>query len=85
MAMKEYGNPDPGQHDDNPTLGCSSSLEYYKKALSYFIPYRLASWNPMTNSGNPTRSQPIIEGNISSATTRGRRVCFDIEFITKIP
>jgi len=55
-----YGHPDPG-HDDNPTLGCSSSLEYYKKALSYFIPYRLASWNPMTNSGNPTRSQPIID------------------------
>lgn len=60
MANKVYGRPDPG-HDDNPTLGCSSSLEYYMKALSYFIPYRLASWNPMTNSGNPTRSQPIID------------------------
>mgnify|MGYP006197484805 FL=1 len=58
--MKVHGRPDPG-HDDNPTLGRSSSLEYYKKALSYFIPYRLASWNPMTNSGNPTRSQPIID------------------------
>ena len=52
MAMKVHGRPDPG-HDDNPRFGRSSSLEYHKKALSYFIPYRLASWNPMTNSCNP--------------------------------
>jgi hypothetical protein len=60
MANKVCGRPDPG-HDDNPTIGCSSFLEYCKKALSYFIPYRFASRNAMTNSGNPTRSQPIID------------------------
>jgi hypothetical protein len=35
-----YGIPEPGP-DDNPTLGRSSSLEYYKKALSYYMPNRL--------------------------------------------
>ena len=34
MAFKVYGRPDPNG-DDNPTLGRSTSLQYYKKALSY--------------------------------------------------
>ena len=35
MAVKTYGKPNPSQND-NPTYGRSTSLEYYKKALSYF-------------------------------------------------
>ena len=35
MTVKTYGKPNPSQND-NPTYGRSTSLEYYKKALSYF-------------------------------------------------
>ena len=60
MALKVFGQPDPS-HDDNPTLGCSTSLEYYKKAISFFMPNRLATWNVLNKLGNPTRSQIIID------------------------
>ena len=60
MALKVFGQPDPS-HDDNPTLGRSTSLEYYKKAISFFMPNRLATWNVLNKSGNPTRSQIIID------------------------
>jgi len=60
MAFKVYGCPDPNG-DDNPTLGRSTSLQYYKKALSYFVPNKLASWNSLIRCGNPTRSIPVIE------------------------
>ena len=60
MAFKVYGRPDPNG-DDNPTLGRSTSLQYYKKALSYFMPNKLASWNSLIRCGNPTRSIPVIE------------------------
>jgi hypothetical protein len=55
MCLKVFGNADPG-HDDNPTKGRSSSLEHYKKSLSFYMPNKLMGWNIMTNSGNPTRS-----------------------------
>jgi hypothetical protein len=55
-----YGFPEPGP-DDNPTLGQSSSLEYYKKALSYYMPNRLIRWNAISKTGNPTRSIPVNE------------------------
>ena len=55
MCMKVYGDPDPGP-DDNPTEGRSSSLEHYKKCLSYYMPNKLTAWNVMTSSGNPSRS-----------------------------
>jgi hypothetical protein len=59
LAMKVYGHPDPN-NDDNPTHGRSSSLEYYKKAFSYFMPNRLSTWNAiMHSSGNSTSSVPV--------------------------
>jgi len=55
MSMKVFGVRNPGP-DDNPTLGCSSSLEQYKKAISFFMPNKLTPWNVMVRFGNPTRS-----------------------------
>ena len=55
MAMQVYGTPNPTD-DDNPTLGRSSSLEYCKKAISFFMPNRLAGWNVESQTGNPTKS-----------------------------
>ena len=59
LSTKAYGVPSPGP-DDNPTVGRSSSLEYYKKAISSFMPHRLQPWNSITNFGNPTR---LVEVN----------------------
>jgi len=60
MCLKVFGDPDPGA-GDRPTEGRSSSLEYYKKAISYFMPNKLTPWNVFTNSGNPTRSVEVNE------------------------
>ena len=40
--------------DAKPTVR-SASLEFKKKALSYFMPNRLMVWNEISNVGNPTR------------------------------
>ena len=58
MCQKVYGNPNPGP-EDNPNLGRSSSLEYYKKALSYYMVHPLQQWNVVTQVGNPTRSVEV--------------------------
>lgn len=60
MCLKVYGKPDPND-DDFPTEGRSNSLNYYKKALSHFMPNRLMHWNELANPpvGNPTKSAPV--------------------------
>jgi flagellar biosynthesis GTPase FlhF len=58
LAMKAYGKQNPGP-EDHPTVGRASSLEYYKKALSYFMPNRLMGWNYQVGWGNPTRSSDV--------------------------
>jgi hypothetical protein len=56
MCMKAFMKADPGP-EDNPIHGRSSSLMYYKKALSYFMPNWLMAWNELSPlAGNPTRS-----------------------------
>ena len=54
---KAYGIPDPGPND-NPTKDRSSDLAFVKKAISYFMPNQIMSWNALANSpvGNPTKS-----------------------------
>jgi hypothetical protein len=58
MAFKVYGIENPGPND-NPTFGRSSSLSYYKKAISYFMPHRLIQWNFQQELGNPTKSTEV--------------------------
>jgi hypothetical protein len=60
MTFMVYGVSEPGP-DDNPTLGRSSSLQFYKKALSYYMPNKLIAWNSISKTGNPTRSIPVNE------------------------
>jgi hypothetical protein len=59
MKQKAYGTPDPGP-DAEPTFCRSSSLAYWKKALSFYMPNRLMHWNVMSLQGNPTKSIVII-------------------------
>eukprot|EP00957_Ditylum_brightwellii_P184203 14030648-Ditylum_brightwellii.AAC.1 len=58
MAWKAYGTDDPSP-DNNPTEGRSSSLKYYKKATSFYMPNCRMQWNELTKVGNPTRSEDI--------------------------
>jgi hypothetical protein len=53
MCQKAYGTPEP---DANPTQARSSSLEYWKKAISFYMPNVLMPWNAVSRQGNPTRS-----------------------------
>jgi hypothetical protein len=55
MSQKAYGTPEPDT-DANPTHAQSSSLHYWKKAMSYCMPNRLMPWNAISGQGNPTRS-----------------------------
>jgi hypothetical protein len=58
MCVKAFGMPQPTVND-NPTLGRSSSLAFYKKALSYFMPNKLMTWNEVAQVGNPSKSQEV--------------------------
>ena len=55
MQLKVYGTATPGPND-RPVHGRSTSLEYYKKAISHYMPNKLMPWNQLTQVGNPTRS-----------------------------
>jgi hypothetical protein len=46
--------PIPGP-DANPTSARSSTLMFWKKAISFFMPNRLLPWNAISGVGNPTR------------------------------
>ena len=45
--------------DANPISARSSSLQYWKKAISFFHPNRLMVWSDGRQEGNPTRSIEI--------------------------
>ena len=59
--LKVFGTTDPDE-DCTPKLGRSSSLLYYKKAISFFMPNKLLGWNVQSSSENPTKS--VLVNNI---------------------
>jgi hypothetical protein len=53
MKYKTFGTPFPGL-DANPT-GCrSSTILFWKKSISFFIPNKHHPWDSLTERGNPT-------------------------------
>jgi hypothetical protein len=62
--QKLYGTPNPTPQD-NPTDGRLTSLLYYKKVISYFIPNKHIGWDVELNRGNRTRS-PIVTSVIKA-------------------
>ena len=56
--FKAYGTPTPTD-DDRPTEARANTLEYWKKALSSFMPNRNHQWDELQNRGNPTKSQAL--------------------------
>ena len=45
--------------DDAKPVARSTSVEFWKKALSYFMTNRLMAWNEISGVGNPTRSAEL--------------------------
>jgi hypothetical protein len=61
MNNKAYGTPTPDYNQDKPT-GCRvSTIEYMKKAVSWYMPDH-HQWTDATtpSSGNPTKSKKVI-------------------------
>ena len=58
--LKVFGTPNPSE-DSCPKFGRSSSLCFYKKAISFFMPNKLLGWNVQIMSGNPTKSVIVNE------------------------
>ena len=53
--LKAFGTNHPTD-DSTSKLGRSSSLMFYKKAISFFMPHKLMSWKIQSMTGNPTKS-----------------------------
>lgn len=58
FCLKVYGTTNPDA-DAKPQYGRSTSLEAYKKNISYYMPNKLVGWNVQLMTGNPTRSAPV--------------------------
>ena len=60
MCLKAYHKYDP-LPTDRPMYARSSSLSYWKKAISYYMPNGNVSWNSLANPpfGNPTKSKEV--------------------------
>jgi hypothetical protein len=58
MNVRTFGVPNPPL-DADPFLARHTSVEYWKKAISSFMPNRLHPWNELAQTGNPTRSNEI--------------------------
>jgi hypothetical protein len=54
-----YGTSTPGPNA-MPTHYRSTSLEQYKKAISFDMPHKISAWDVRSGSGNPTKSVPVI-------------------------
>jgi hypothetical protein len=59
MNLKAFGSINPGP-DANPT-GCrSSTILFWKKSISFFIPNKHHPWDSLLCRGNPTRLREIL-------------------------
>ncbi|CAB9499530.1 unknown protein [Seminavis robusta] len=78
LKWRAYGTTDVDFKDleQNPTCR-SSTLEQDKKAISFYMPIKGATWNG--TSGNPTKSDPVNEvvKEVKKAETqhRGKKSC----------
>ena len=59
MNLKAFGSTDPPL-DAKVTGSGSSSLEFMKKAISFYMPVK-ENWDHERQCGNPTRSKEVKE------------------------
>ena len=74
LALQSYHKEDPTP-DDNPVHARSNSVEYTKKAISYYLPNKNIKWTVLqgVGHGNPTQSTKVNEliAAIKLKETRG--------------
>ena len=58
LCYRIFGIETPSP-DDNPKYWRGSTLDYHKKAISYFMVDKMHVWNNKLSSGNPTRSSMV--------------------------
>ena len=58
LCVKCYGTEEPGP-EDRPINCRSTSLEVYKKSVSWYMVNRIACWDRIHKSGNPTKSVEV--------------------------
>jgi hypothetical protein len=73
MCVKAHGMPEPGP-DDHPTkCTCrSSSIEFWKKIISFFMPNEQMQWNVVSTVGNFSKS---VEVNNLVKAVKKKEVC----------
>ena len=59
LCLKAYGVMEIVSNLERPTLCRSNTLEVYKKAISFCIPNRIPTWDPVSKIGNPTKSVDV--------------------------
>ena len=55
MNVKTFFGIEDPPVDANPVHAHSSSLEFWKKAILFFMPNRLIPWNSTSREGNPPK------------------------------
>ena len=70
LNFKAFGTASPGD-ESQPTQARSSSLAFYKKAVSYYMPNSFP-WNELAKQGNPTKSKLVnnIMARVAKAEVR---------------
>ncbi len=58
MTFKLY-KKETADDDEIPLHGSHSSIDFYKKSISYFMAHKDQKWDPFLNRGNPTRSKEV--------------------------
>ena len=74
LVFKEYNTCDPTS-EDNPTNCRCNTLQYAKKALSYFMPNRNTQWCVALNTGNTTKSTKVnnLLKGVKKRSKKGRQ------------
>lgn len=58
FCLLAYNKESP-ERDDRPTKCGANTLKYHKKAISYFMPHNLPTWDDIHFTGNPTKSRSV--------------------------
>lgn len=58
MCFRCFGTPEPGDVD-LPCLVRASTLEVYKKSVSWYMPNNMATWDYINKTGNPTKAKEL--------------------------
>lgn len=92
LKLKAWGdeNPAPGAL---PLSTRSNTLMQHKKSISYYMPQQSIGWNPLTLTGNPTRSREVRdliqyvkkkEVRNQGKNSQARRALVDVEFLATL-